>query len=192
MIKSLVQGLAVASAVMVILTGAGTTHLVEAVTPSDLAQSGGNTQSSRILQVALPEFATVRLREGGSYTGELTGFSANNLTLSASGQSMRLAHSQIRQVEFGGTVWVPTPNGDIQPYRIRGLSQALENVPVNALNWDGSSSLANLNLQGVLTQGEFNRLTRNSDLIYALIRVNFEPSNSSTMDVRVKSLARSQ
>jgi len=192
MTKTLVQGLAGASAVMVLLTGAGINNLVEAVTQSDLARRGGSTQSGRILQVALPESATVRLTQGGSYSGNLTGFSSDNLTLSAGRQSITLAHSQIRQVEFSGTVWIPTPGGDVQLYRIRGLSQALENVPANALIWDGSSSLANLNLQGVLTQGEFSRLTRDSDLVYALIRVNFEPSNSNTMDVTVKSLALSQ
>lgn len=187
--KSLVQGLAVASTVMVSLTGVGPTNLVEAVTPLDLAQSGGGTPSGRTLQVALPESATVRLTQGGSYTGELTGFSSDNLTLSASGQSRTIAHSQIREVEFTGNVWIP---GEPNPYRIRGIPQLLEDVPVSALGWNGSSSLASLNLQGVLTQGEFMRLTRDASLIYALKRMNFEPSNSDTMNVTVRSLARSQ
>lgn len=190
MTKLLFWGLVMVSTAIVLLAGVGTNSFVKAVTQVEIAQSSGNTQSGRVLQVALPEFATVRLTQGGSYTGKLTGFSANNLTLSASGQSMTLAHSQVRQVEFGGTVWIPNPDGDVEAYRIRGLSQSIERVPMNALTWDSSSNLANLNLQGVLTQGEFNRLTRNPSLIYALIRVNFEPSNATTMDVTVKSLAQ--
>jgi hypothetical protein len=192
MMKSLIQGLAVASAAMGLLVGVSTSHLAEAVTQSELAQSGRSTQSGRVLEVALPEFATVRLTSGGSVTGKLTSFSAGDLTLSASGQSRTLPHAQVRQVEMGGTVWVPNPDGNMEAYRIRGLSQSLENVPVSALAWNDSSSLANLNLQGVLTQGEFNRLTRNPSLIHALIRVNFESSNSNTMNITVRSLARSR
>ena len=139
MTKSLIQGLAVASTVMVLVAGVGTINLAEAVTQSELAQSAGSTQSDRMLQVALPEFATVRLTQGGSYTGELTGFSSDNLTLSVSGQSMTLAHSQIREVAFTGNVWIP---GEPNPYRIRGISLSLEDVPVSALAWNGSSSLA--------------------------------------------------
>lgn len=187
----LIRGVLVAATAAVVLTGVSAKELVKAVSPFQTAQRG-NPQSSRVLQVALPELATVRMNQGGSYTGELTRFSANSLTLSASGQSLTLSHGQIRQVEFGGTVWIPNPNGDIEAYRIRGLSQSLVDVPVNALVWDGSSSLANLNLQGVLTQGEFNNLTRNPSLIYALVGVNFETSSSTMMNVTVKALARSQ
>jgi hypothetical protein len=95
-------------------------------------------------------------------------------------------------VELRGTVWIPNPDGTTAPLPlpIRGLSQDLENVPIRALAWNGSPSLARLNLQGVLSQGEFNRLTGNPELIYALTRMQFEPSNSTTMDVKVKSSLR--
>lgn len=190
--KSLIQGLAVASAAMGLLVGVGTSHLAEAVTQSELARSGGGTHSGRVLEVALPESATVRLTSGRSVTGKLTRFSASDLTLSVSGQSRTLPHAQIRQVEMRGTVWIPNPDGNIEAYRIRGLSQSLENVPVSALVWNDSSNLASLNLQGVLTQGEFNSLTSNPSLIYALSRVSFESSSSNTMNVTVRSLARSR
>ena len=186
MIKSLIQGLAVASAAMGLLVGVGTSHLAEAVTQSELARS----HSGRVLEVALPESATVRLTSGGSVTGKLTRFSASDLTLSVSGQSRTLPHAQIRQMEMGDTVWIRNPDGNREARRIRGVSQSLENVPVSALVWNDSSNLASLNLQGVLTQGEFNRLTSNPSLIYALSRVSFESSSSNTMNVTVKSLAR--
>ncbi len=188
--KSLIQGLAVASAAMGLLVGVGTSHLAEAVTQSELARSGGGTHSGRVLEVALPESATVRLTSGRSVSGKLTRFSASDLTLSIRGQSQTLPHAQIRQVEMRGSVWIPNPDGNREARPIRGSSRSWENVPVSALVWNDSSNLASLNLQGVLTQRQFNSLTSNPALIYALSRVSFESSNSNTMNVTVTSLAR--
>lgn len=156
----------------------------------ETVQGTSLVQSVKNLEIALPESATIRLIEGGSYTGKLTSFSSANIILSASGQSRTIPRSHISQIELRGTVWIPNPDGNIEAYAIRGISQPLENVPVDALTWDGVSSLAILNLQGVMTQGEFNRLNRNPELVYALVRMQFDSSDLDKMNVRIKALGQ--
>lgn len=87
-------------------------------------------------------------------------------------------------------VWIPTSDGALRLRRIRGISQSVPGLPTTALDWDGSSNLADLDLREGMTQGQFNKLTRNPDLVYALTRVQFEGTDRTTMTVRVKSLSR--
>lgn len=149
-----------------------------------------NLADSKTIQVALPESAKVTTAAGDSYTGKLTSLSPDNLVLSASGQSLTIPRSQISIIELHGAVWIPNPSGDIEPYIIRGLSIPIDNVPTTALTWNGSSYLATLNLQEVLTDGEFAKLTENHELVYALIRMVPNASDLDSMNLRIRSLGR--
>jgi len=187
MVKSLAQRLIIATAIIFPLAGAVIVPLAKAI-PLPLTQTSGKSQANRVLPVALPDSATVWLAQGGSRTGELTAFNANTLTLDGTASPIPLA--QVTLVEFGNEVWMPTSDGALRLRRIRGISQSVPGLPTTALDWDGSSNLANLDLREGMTQGEFNKLTHNPDLVYALTRVQFEGTDRTTMTVRVKSLSR--
>lgn len=144
--------------------------------------------NQRMLEVALPESATVRLTAGGSYTGELTAFDAENLTLSANGFSQTVPVAEILQVEFQGNVWIHNPDGQIRSRRIRGISVTLEGVPTNALELTDSSNLAMLDLEAVLSDGEFDQLSSNPNLIHALKQLQF--SDSESMAVKIVAVRR--
>ncbi|WP_157620787.1 hypothetical protein [Synechococcus sp. PCC 7335] len=147
-------------------------------------------QTSTKLQVVLPESAKVTMSTGGSYTGNLASISSESLVLAAGGQSIDIPRSQVSRVDLYGTAWIRNLDGDREAYTIRGLSIPLEDVPTTALTWNGTSSLATLDLQGVLTASELARLTRNSELVYALVRIVSKPSDPENMHIRVKSLRR--
>jgi hypothetical protein len=66
--------------------------------------------------LALPPTATVRLKQGGSLSGRLVGFSASKLILSAASQSQAVPLAQVSRVEFAQPqdLWVTLPNGGRQ------------------------------------------------------------------------------
>lgn len=187
MMKSLTRKLIIAAAIVFPLAGVGIVPLARAI-PLSLAQTSSKSQSNRVLPVALPNSATVWLAQGGSRTGELTGFNASTLTLDGTANQIPL--TQVTSVEFGNEVWIPTPEGELRLRRIRGISQSVPGLPTAALDWSGPPNLADLDLQAGMTQGEFNKLTENPDLAYALTRIQFEGSDRATMTVRVKALQK--
>ncbi len=147
-------------------------------------------QTSRVLPVAVGDNATVRLTRGGSRSGQLTALTPTTLTLFSAGQSQTLGIAEVQRLELRGQVAIANPEGRVTLIRIRGVSQRIPDVPVTALTWSGRPSLASLNLQGVLSQAEFNRLTADPSLVYALTQMEFEAANRTTMDVRVKALKK--
>jgi len=147
-------------------------------------------QTNRVLPVAVGDNATVRLTRGGSRSGQLTALTPTSLTLANAGQSQTLGISEVQRLELRGQVAIANPDGRVTPIRIRGVSQLIPNVPVTALTWSGRPSLASLNLQGVLSQAEFNHLTADPSLVYALTQMEFESVNRTTMNVRVKALKK--
>ena len=181
--------LTIAAAVVISLVGVGIMPLARAI-PSSLVQVGDKSQLNRVLSVALPDSATVWLAQGGSRNGELTEFNTNSLTLVTGGNQETFDLTEVTSVEFGSAVWIPTPDGELRLRRIRGISQSVEGLPTAALDWDGPPNLADLDLQEGMTQGEFNKLTRDPDLVFALTRVQFEGTDRTTMNVRVKSLLK--
>jgi len=144
--------------------------------------------SQRILEVVLPESATVRLTSGESYTGELTAFDSSNLTLSSGSFSQPVPLAQVREVEFQGNVWIISPDGRQTTRPIRGLAVPLEDVPVDALALSGSLNSASLDLTDVLDDEEFARLARDTSKIHAVVEITF--TSPEQMDVTVKAVRR--
>jgi hypothetical protein len=155
--------------------------------PFSLAQTGGRTQPSRVLPVAVGDNATVRLTRGGSRSGQLTALTPTTLTLSIAGRPQTLGIAEVRRLELRGQIAIANPGGRVNLTPIRGTGRTVSDVPITALTWSGPNHLANLNLQGVssLSQAEFNTMIADSSLVYGLSWIEFESANR-TMDVRVK------
>ncbi len=141
-------------------------------------------QRRRVLKIAVPESATVRLASGRSYTGQLSAFNAEHLTVSANGHAKTVPLSQLQQVEFQGSVWFSNTDGSRRrSRRIRGLGQTLEAVPVSALGLGNPPNSATLNLATVLKPQEFAQLTQKSDQIHAIQKIRFESANTMTVKI---------
>ena len=141
-------------------------------------------KNEQLLEVAVPSSAIVRLKQGGSYKGELIAFNTKNLEIAANGFSETVTLSQIKQVEFQEDVWIVTPNGTRKRVPIRGgITIPLEAVPVSALNLGNPPSTAILNLETVLSREEFERLSNQTDRIHVVKKILFESSEKMTIRI---------
>lgn len=124
--------------------------------------------------VALPPTATVRLKQGGSFSGRLVGFSASKLILSAASQRQAVALAQVSTVEFAQPqdLWVTLPSGGRQQVRpIRGLSLPIPGVPRYAVKVNGATDTASVDLTTVLSEEQFAKLTRNPSVVFVLKQI---------------------
>ncbi len=149
----------------------------------EIAQSSGTTNKEQLLEVAVPSSAIVRLKQEGSYTGELIAFNSTNLMIKANGFSETVPLSQIKEVEFQGNIWIETPAGTRKRVPIRGLTIPLEAVPVTAFNLGNPPNTAMLNLERVLSQEEFERLSNQTNRVHVVKKILFE--SSETMTIRI-------
>ena len=147
----------------------------------NVPQLGANNE--QLLEVAVPTSAIVRLKQGGSFTGELIAFNSRDLVITANGFSETVTLSEIQQVEFQGDVWIATTNGTRKRVPIRGLTIPLEAVPVSALNLGNPPSKAVLNLETVLSREEFEKLSGQPDRIHVLKKILFESSEKMTIRI---------
>jgi hypothetical protein len=196
--KMIYQGLTWACCSLLCLAGVSEVKGISSPRPIELAQTVPNTvpsssqnmpsASQKHLEVLVPELATIRLVGGGSRSGNLTDFNATDLTLSAEGFSETLALVEVAQVNFRGNVWIINPDGERRPQRIRGISVTLEGVPVDALVFRGSGGQGMLDLDGVLNDREFDRLSNNPERIHAIKQLVLE--SSGEMAVKIVALRR--
>jgi len=124
--------------------------------------------------VALPPTATVRLKQGGSLSGRLVGFSGSQLILSAASQSEAVPLGQVSMVEFAQLqdLWVNLPNGGRQQVRpIRGMSLPIPGVPRSAVKVNGATDTAIVDLTTVLSEEQFAKLTRHPSVVFVLKQI---------------------
>lgn len=184
--KGISRAFALVCVTIIFLTGLGRDVTATARGLLEVAQKSGSS-SQRVLEVALPKSATVRLTAGGSYTGRLTTFNSTNLTLSADGFSQTIPLAQIGQIEFQGDVWIQNEEGTrrFRRRRIRGLTQTLVGVPRTALVLGSLSSMGTLNLEHVLSQAEYERLSSNPERIHVIKELLFDTPGEMTVKVVV-------
>ena len=181
--KAAKGSLTLALTIAISLAGMGGDALTTAYRSREIAQRSGTVNQERLLTVAVPSSAIVRLKQGGSYTGGLTAFNSRNLVIAANGSSETVPLSQIKQVEFQGDVWIVTPEGTRKRVPIRGITIPLEAVPVTAFNLGNPPHTAMLNLETVLNQEEFERLSGQTDRIHVVKKILFE--SPETMTIRI-------
>ena len=181
--KKALWKLTFALAIIISVTGIKGEARTNVENSSKISQSSEIANNEQLLEVAVPSSAIVRLKQGGSYTGELTAFNSRDLVISANGFSETVTLSQIKQVEFQGDVWITTTNGTRKRVPIRGLTIPLEAVPVSALNLGNPPSTAVLNLETVLSREEFEKLSGQTDRIHVLKKILFESSEKMTIRI---------
>ena len=91
---------------------------------------GSARSQGTVLEVAVPDKATVTRKQGASLTGQLTAFNQTSLTLSAGGYSEKVPLTQVKAIAFEGDVW---STGKPLPIRFRGSKKILPDFPLQAL-----------------------------------------------------------
>ncbi len=172
------------------LSGIGGNARISAYRSWEIAQTSENINKEQLLEVFVPTSAIVRLTKGGSYTGELRAFNAQNLEITANNFSQIFSLSQIKQVEFQGDVWIVTPNGTKKRLRlpIRGITIPLEKVPVTAFKLENPPHKAILDLGTVLNEEEFDRLSSKTNKIHVVKKILFDSQENKlpeTMTIRI-------
>jgi hypothetical protein len=154
--------------------------------PEAVAQARQTAASRSAWPVGLPATATVRLRQGGSLRGRLVALTATTLTLAVGQQSQTVPRNLVSSVEFAqpNDLWVTLPRGRRQLRPIRGLSLPIDALPSSAVQVDGRSDTAMVDLTVVFTDEQFAKLIRNPDVFYVLDRLELGPEG--TIDLRVR------
>ena len=156
------------------------------VTPTEIAQNALTT-NQKILEVTLSEQATVKLADGSPFTGKLTSFTPDALTISVRDFHQRFALDEIQEIEFDDETLEIDLNerrGEGPPIRLRGWPIPIEDVPVDALAIVRGSNVAKLTLDTVLSNEEFNKLSSDPEKNYAVTKIEFE--STAMMEVTIK------
>lgn len=137
--------------------------------------------------VALPATAIVRLKQGGSLSGQLVALTPTAVTLAVGPQRQTVAMAKVSTIDFqqSNDLWVTLPNGIRQRVRpIRGLSLPLDALPSSALRVDAVSAVAIVDLTPVLSAEQFAKLTHNPDVVHVLQRLQVSADGNLALLVR--------
>jgi hypothetical protein len=111
---------------------------------------GSARSQGTVLEVAVPDKATVTRKQGASLTGQLTAFNQTSLTLSAEGYSEKVPLTQVKAIAFqGGDIW---STGKPLPIKFRG-SKILPDLPIPALKLGNPPRQATIALATMSPQG---------------------------------------
>lgn len=148
-----------------------------------LAQSiDNNKQNQQILTVAIPKSATIFLKEGKSYTGQLNAFDAKNLSLTAENYSQSFPIKDIKQIDFSkDDVWIVTPEGTSRRLPIRGIPIPIENIPITSFRLNNELIQGTINLEQILTPEQFEKLTKDPKKIRVVKTIIFQDSETLTI-----------
>ncbi|NEO98956.1 MAG: hypothetical protein F6K58_09815 [Symploca sp. SIO2E9] len=173
-------------AILVSITGLAGYAQTSSRKPNHLAQGQGAKSQEARLSVALPELATVRQKQGGSMTGQLTKLNQQELTISRGNSSESLAISQINNVAFKGDVFII--DDDDKRIRMRGPDQTSSGqqvwreVPLAAFNLQEPPEQAILSLGTVLSSEDLaDILSISRDSTYVVQEILFESPGTMTI-----------
>ena len=121
---------------------------------------GSARSQGTVLEVAVPDKATVTRKQGASLTGQLTAFNQTSLTLSAGGYSEKVPLTQVKAIAFEGGVWI---TGNPLPTRFRAIKMPTEfrainikilpDLPIQALKLGNPPRQATIALATMSPQG---------------------------------------
>ncbi|MGB5769338.1 MAG: hypothetical protein WBM32_05625 [Crocosphaera sp.] len=145
----------------------------------ELSQVKQNQQS---LRVAIPKSATIFLKQGTSYTGQLTTFDVNDLSLTAQDYSQRFSIKDIKQINFSkDDIWIITPEGTRRRLPIRGIPIPIDNIPLTSFRLNDELIEGTINLDQVLTPEQFEKLTKDPKKIRVVKTIIFQDSQTLTI-----------
>ena len=112
---------------------------------------GSARSQGTVLEVAVPDKATVTRKQGASLTGQLTAFNQTSLTLSAGGYSEKVPLTQVKAIAFEGDVWI---TGNPLPTKFRAINiKILPDLPIQALKLGNPPRQATIALATMSPQG---------------------------------------
>ena len=149
-----------------------------------IAQTRQANTNRAAWQVALPPQATIWRNSGGSLTGKLVKFEQKSLTVAAGGDSETVPLTEVKSVRFTlqDEIWLTLPDGTRGKFRpIRPISIPIEEVPTLAFKIANTNDSVILNLDKVLNDKEFGKLTSDPDKIYVLKTIEMTTPNKMTI-----------
>jgi len=153
-----------------------------------IAQTRQANANRAAWQVALSPQATIWRNSGGSLTGKLVKFEQNSLTVAAGGDSETVPLTEVKSVQFTpqDEIWITLPDGTRGKFirDIRSISIPIEEVPTLAFKIVNTNDSVILNLDKVLNDKEFGKLTSDPDKFYVLKTIEMTASQKVTIYLR--------
>lgn len=149
----------------------------------EITQHSTATKQRTPLNLLVPDLVTIRLNQK-SYTGKLTAFNANHLTIEDNGRLEKIMISQVKEIEFKGDVWVKNPDGTIRRSPWRGGNKIFPELPINAFKLDNNLGKATLSLDSLSERG-YNRFIQDTiGKNYGIKMITFDSSQKITVKIK--------
>jgi len=161
----------------VILRGSIFSGLICVTLWVSMAASVGS--QSTVLEVAVPDTATVVRKQGTPLTGRLTAFEETKLTLSAGGYSETVPLNQVKSVSFEGDIWI---EGRKLSSHIRGYPlPPWAGVPIKAFRLQKSAKSAQVDLNKVIPVNELQKMINNKERVRVLYEIRLNSPQKMTI-----------
>ncbi|MDY7048645.1 MAG: hypothetical protein RPG89_08510 [Microcystis panniformis WG22] len=143
-------------------------------------QSSARSQRT-VLEVAVPDKATVTRKQGASLTGQLTAFNQTSLTLSAEGHSEKVPLTQVKAIAFEGDVWIP---GKHPPIEFRAFAiKILPDFPLQGLKLGNPPRQGTINLATMSPQGRERLLEDTQNKPHGVKKILLNSSTKMTIHI---------
>jgi hypothetical protein len=165
----------------VILRGSIFSGLIGITLWASMAASVGS--QSTVLEVVVPDTATVVRKQRNPLTGRLTAFGETKLTLEAGGYEETVPLNQVRSVSFKGNVWVQG-KGEKRTFHIRSYPLALVGVPTKAFRLRKTAWTAQVNLSETMPVSELKKMQKiinNKEKFQMLSEIRFDSPQKMTI-----------
>ncbi|MFN9176401.1 MAG: hypothetical protein ACK58N_18350 [Synechocystis sp.] len=163
----------------VILRGSIFSVLIGVTLWISMAASVGS--QSTVLEVAVPDTATVVRKQETPLTGRWTAFAETKLTLAAGGYSETVPLNQVKSVSFEGDIWI---EGQSLPSKIRGdFPKIIEALPVKAFKLNEPPKTAKIALDTMSDQGLQRLLKDTQDKSYGVKVILLDSPQKMTVKI---------
>ena len=146
---------------------------------ASMAASVGS--QSTVLEVAVPDTATVVHKQGIPLTGRLTAFGETKLTLEAGGDAETVPLNQVRSVGFEGNVWI---QGEKRTFSIRSYRLASVGVPTKAFRLRKTNWTVQVDLSKTMPVSELKKIQKiinNKEKFQMLSEIGFDSPQKMTI-----------
>jgi hypothetical protein len=161
----------------VILRGSIFSGLIGITLWASMAASVGS--QSTVLEVAVPDTATVVRKQGTPLTGRLTAFGVTKLTVAAGGETETIPLNQVKSVGFEGDVWI---EGQSLPSKIRGYIKTWPGVPIKAFRLQKSAQSVQIDLNKVIPVNDVQKMINNKEKVQVLSKISFNSPQKMTIE----------
>lgn len=161
----------------VILRGSIFSGLIGITLWASMAASVGS--QSTVLEVVVPDTATVVRKQRNPLTGRLTAFGVTKLTVEAGGETETIPLNQVKSVSFEGDIWI---KGRSLPSRIRGYIKTWSGVSIKAFRLQKSARSAQVDLNQVIPVNDVQKMINNKEKVQVLSKISFDSPQKMTIE----------